>query len=119
MWRTINGIDLLLLLSSVAGWTAWRIERTSKTPPSRCGLTGCPAARPSSTSTSSRTCGAPMAAADLLAALTMSEDVWEAAEAEREKQMAEQALEKAFLDKWVPVWRIWGVTQPGYEWTLT
>lgn len=44
----------------------------------------------------------------------MPEDAWDAAEREREAQ----ALERAFLDKWVPIWRLWGVAQPGYEHVL-
>lgn len=47
----------------------------------------------------------------LLEALAMPEDVWEAAEREREAQ----AMEEAFVAKWMPTWRRWGVTQPGYE----
>lgn len=56
-----------------------------------------------------------MSAADLLAALTTEEDVWEAHERQREAQ----ALEQAFVAKWLPTWRQWGVTQPGYERYLT
>ena len=47
----------------------------------------------------------------LLEALAVPEDVWEAAERERERQMQEAA----FVAKWMPTWRLWGVTQPGYE----
>jgi hypothetical protein len=32
MLETINGIDLVLALLAAAGWTAWRIERTSPLP---------------------------------------------------------------------------------------
>lgn len=56
-----------------------------------------------------------MSAADLLEALLTPDDVWEAAEREREAQMAATALERAFVAKWLPIWRQWGVTQPGYE----
>lgn len=41
----------------------------------------------------------------------MSEDVWEAAEAEREQQR----MHDEFIAKWLPVWRQWGHTMPGYE----
>lgn len=60
-----------------------------------------------------------MSAADLLAALNMSEDVWEAAEAEREAQMLQRQMNYDFLCKWVPVWRQWGVAHKGYEKYLT
>lgn len=41
----------------------------------------------------------------------MPEDVWEAAEAERDRQ----SMEADFIAKWLPVWRQWGHTMPGYE----
>lgn len=56
-----------------------------------------------------------MSAVDLLQALLTPEDVWEAAEREREAQMEASRMEREFVAKWLPVWRQWGVTQPGYE----
>lgn len=52
-----------------------------------------------------------MSSADLLRALQVPEDAWEAAEREREAQ----ALERAFVAKWLPIWTVWGIAQPGYE----
>lgn len=55
--------------------------------------------------------GVVVSAQALLAALSMGEGAWQAAEAERETQR----LRRAYLDKWEPVWALWGHRMPGEE----